>query len=355
MKQLIDVIESIMDDDATAIKSVSSNVSHQIIELLISNGIYYANKTNTREKTIQSGEIEIASYINDHLSFFSDSGLASVIIIDYNKVENFLKQLKLKSIEAPKITIIDPPDDMSVFGTLYTNELVIRTNYYCRSLTNIKVKKCSDWKGTVLFNVRNDNFGSFYETATFPKRLHDTIYINNGGEYTLQNCDLNCENLYLHGDNITFTNLTGNITNIEFYDPGLFDHKYGFGEEIFTLFDANYSYRHEQTNRDTVLRKTNRIIKLLSYFGNKNYSLPDSSPFKVIGKLGDILNITKIKNLESVKFRNNKYTLLFTKNINLAKQCQDIDKFKYMSNDFKKYPLEQTTDGFYTVIYESKI
>lgn len=345
--------EALLDTDLEITKNIEE---YSIISQLIDNGILYACE-KTKARFAVACQNEIASFKDGELSFFNDKAkVCSEVVIWYDLAKDFLKKHNIKSISAPQITIVEPKDDLSMFGTLRTRYLRIfepETN----TIKNMNVEKGRIVDYTFIKNsdIRFKRGGSdFCDSRQGLIMENSVIKIETFDKITFQNCDLNLGILNIHGEGVNFKSCRGDLASIEVYDPSLFDSE--FGKELFKIFDDRYEFWcwADKGGQKQELRKTNNIRKTLAFFGNKRYYCPNKSPYRIIGSLKDICDVSGFNKLYVLRFYSNNYAVNFTTNIYTAQRQQRIERFKYETNDHQQIAPEQTKDGYYVVIFNEK-
>ena len=135
------------------------------------------------------------------------------------------------------------------------------------------------------------------------------------------------------------------------YDPSLFDGV--LGKRIFQLFDPTYSFKHYINANMKKERKTNSIRKILAYFNSKKFFAPDDTPYKIVGSLKDIIDVSKFKDFYLMMLKDNNTTICITPDLDRARRIQNTERLHYTNNNQQAHQVEQTKDGFYVVIYKN--
>ena len=350
MRDIYDIYEGILDDDDVVTQKAEGAA---IVSQLISNGIYYAC-AEVKARFASACENQLATFKDGNLCFFNDSAkVATEVVIDYDKAKNFLKRINLKSIEAPHVAIFNTGSDFSMFGTINTRLLKIATPD--KTIKNLKVVRGRDWDSTVIKNADINYIRGGYDFCTSRMGIPEgcnTLMIDGYEKYTFQNSEIGLRFLSVRGEGVDFKNCKGELEEIKVYDPGLFYSE--CGKELIKLFDSNYKFAHYVNSNMKKERKTSSVQKIVAFFGNKKYFCPDSNPFKVIGKLKDICDVSGFKSLQVLEYQDNNYNIWLTKDKDAAQRWQRIDRFKYEDNYHHQFPLEQTTDGYYVIICSTK-
>lgn len=350
MRNLYNLLESILDDDDTV---VSKTIGASMVNELVENGIYYACK-KTKARFASACENEIASYNNGVLSFINnDIKLSSEVTIDYDKAKSFLSKNHIKSIEAPIVSIFNIiGDDYSFLGHIKTGQMKLYEPKV--SIKNLHVSPCSKIPFTVIQNadIRFRHGGAdFCNSRADLTSDYTFIKVETYEEAEFVNNTIDLNEINISGSDVTFKNCSGDLKNIELYDPSLFDGS--FGKRIFQLFDSTYSFWHFINTRIQKERKTNSIRKILAYFNNKNFFAPDKTPYRVIGSLKNIIDVSKFKDFYSMILKDNNTTIYITSNLDSARRLQSLERLHYTNNNRQMYNVEQTKDGYYVVIYKN--
>lgn len=353
MRSLYNILESILDVDDTITKNT---VEHAVVSQLFDNGIFYAcEKTKARFASVCQNEI--ASYSDGELSFFNDDAkICSEVVILYDRAKDFLKRINIKSISAPQITIVHPKDDLDMLGTLKTRYLRIY-NPASNTLKNLHTEKGRMVDYTFIKNSDLYFRRGGYDFCDSKQGLimdNSVIKVETFNKITFQSCDINLSILNIQGEGVDFKSCKGDLAGIEVYDPSLFDGD--FGKELFNIFDDTYEFTCwvDKGGQRQEIRKTNNLRKTLAFFGNKRYYCPNNSPYKIIGSLKEVCNVSGFNKFYYLKFYSNNYAVNFTTNMYTAQRQQRIDRFKYETNNHQQIAPEQTKDGFYCVIFSEK-
>lgn len=345
--------EALLDTDITITKNAEE---YSVVSQLVDNGIFYACE-KTKARFASACQNEIASYSDGELSFFNDQAkVCSEVVIWYDRAKDFLKRVNIKSISAPQITIVYPKDDLYMLGTLKTRYLRIY-NPVSNTLKNLHTEKGRIVDYTFIKNSDINFRRGGYDFCDSKQGLimeNSVIKIETFDKITFQNCVLNLSILNIQGEGVDFKSCKGDLAGIEVYDPSLFDGD--FGKELFNIFDNTYEFTCwvDKGGQRQEIRKTNNLRKTLAFFGNKRYYCPNNSPYKIIGSLKDVCDVSGFNKFYYLKFYSNNYAVDFTSRLTVAKQWQRIERFKYTTNNHQEIPLEKTKDGYYVVIYCEK-
>lgn len=345
MRSLYSILESIADDDDT---KINQSLGDAIIDQLIDNGIYYAkSKLSNNSVQYENGEL----YFYDH-----ESHLGSSVCIDCNKASKYLKAIK--AIHAPIVYFIDADALTIDLPKVYGSRVTIKDAP--RSIDNFEFEyeyigdKFVDWSG---YEVKEENFKSI----TFESNITKGVYIDSyHSNLHLVNCTFKGDNknvcmLNIHCDDVKFTNLKCDFRFVFMYDPSLFGSGCEMSAKLNKVFDSEYKFtmtgNMDKNNSLRVDRKTRNFDNIVAYFNNRKYKDPSDFPYKVIGKLSDVLDIKGLSNPSlGVQFRNNNVLVEFTKDINRARTIMKSDKVHYAidGKDMPNFP-EITKDKFFVV------
>ena len=350
MRSLYNILESILDDDDIVTGKV---IGASMVNELVENGIYYACK-KTKSHFASACDNEIASYNNGVLSFINNEiKLSSEVTIDYDKAKSFLSKNHIKSIEAPVVSIFNiNSDDYSFLGHIKTRQM--RLYEPKDSIKNLHVSPCSTIPFTVILNadIRFRRGGAEFCNSKADLTSDNTfIKVETYEEAEFVNSIIDLNEITISGEDVKFKNCSGDVKNIELYDPSLFDGV--FGKRIFQLFDPSHNFNHYINPNMKKERKTNSIRKILAYFNNKKFFAPDDTPYKIIGSLKNIIDVSKFKDFYIMMLRDNNNTICITPDLYKARRLQSIERLHYSNNNWQAHQVEQTKDGYYVVIYKN--
>lgn len=351
MRSLYTILESIADDDDI---KINQSLGDAIIDQLLDNGIYYAKGEYSESKYL--GE-NFVKYINGELYFYdNDSGYGCSVCIDCNKANNLLKTIK--AIHAPVVYFLHSDDATTDLPKVYGLRAVIKDAP--RSIDNFDFEyeyikdKFIDWSG-VRVNKGCFKQVSYYNTTTTGVHIEsyhsDLHLVNCNFKGDLKNtCTLN-----LRCEDVKFSNVKCNFGLTIIYDPSLFGSGYNMSTKLDKVFDLTYKFtvrgEMDKNNSIRVDRRTKNFDSIVAYFNNKKHKLPESFPYKVIGKLSDVLDIKGFSNPSlGIQLRNNNVLIEFTRVKTRAEYIMKSDKAHY-STDGYNLPnnCEMTNDGFYVV------
>lgn len=345
-----DISEGILDTDDDITSGASGDI---IINQLVDNGIFYAC-VKTKARFASACENEIASYKNDVLSFINDKiKLSSEVTIDYSKAKSFLSKHHIKSIEAPIVSIFNiDGDDYSFLGHIKTRQMKIHEP--AGSIKNLHVSPCSTVPFTV---IKNGDIRYRYGGADFCDSIADLtseytfIKVETYREIEFVNSIIDVNQVTISGEDVKFKNCSGDLRNIELYDPSLFDGM--LGKRIFQLFDPSHRFNHYINANMKKERSTNSLRKILAYFNNKKFFAPDDTPYKIVGSLKNIIDVSKFKDFYSMMLKDNNITIYITPDLDRARRVQNMERLHYSNNNWQAHQVEQTKDGYYVIVYKN--
>ena len=352
MRPLYSILESIADDDDI---KINQTLEDAVIDQLIDNGIYYANGEYNGGKTYLSENF--AKYVDGELYFYdNDSGYGSSVCIDCEKANNFLKTIK--AIHAPIVYFLKADSATTDLPKVYGLRATIKDA--SRSIDNFdfeyeRIKNhFIDWAGVVITKGCFKQV-SYYNTAAagvYIESYHSDLHLVNCNfkEDSKDICILN-----IHCDNVKFSNVKCNFKFVLIYDPILFGSGCDMSAKLDKVFDLTYKFTiigdMDKNNSIRVDRKTKNFDSIVAYFNNRKYKRPESFPYRVIGKLNDVLDIKGFNNPSlGIQLRNNNVFVEFTRDETRAEMLMKSDRAHY-STDGYYLPdhREKTKDGFYVV------
>ena len=351
MRSLYSILESIADDDDI---KINQSLGDAIIDQLIDSGIYYAKGEYNGSKYLSENFVK---YVDGELYFYDDdSGYGCSVCIDCRKANNSLKTIK--AIHAPIVYFLQSDEAITDLPKVYGLRAVIKDAP--KSIDNFDFKyehivdDFIDWSGVTI------NKGCFKQvahynvvtTGVYIESYHSSLHlVNCNFKGDLKNtCILN-----LHCEDVKFSNVKCDFHFASIYDPSLFGSGCDMSAKLDKVFDPIYKFtmigEMDKNNSIRVDRKTKNFDSIIAYFNNRKNKLPESFPYKVIGKLSDVLDVKGFSNSSlGIQLRNNNVLVEFTRVKSRADSIMKTDKAHY-STDGHNLPnnCEMTKDGFYVV------
>lgn len=351
MRSLYSILESIADDDDT---KINQSLGDAIIDQLIDNGIYYAKGEYNGSVYLSENFVK---YVDGELYFYDNgSGYGCSVCVDCRKANNLLKTIK--AIHAPIVYFLQADSATTDLPKVYGLRTIIKNA--SKSIDNFDFKyehvkdKFIDWSGVTV------NKGCFKQVSYYNK-ITTGVYIESyHSDLHLVNCNFEGDSkntciLNIRCDNLNFSNVKSNFGFIFLYDPSLFGSGCDMSTKLNKVFDPTYMFTMtgdiDKSNSILVDRKTRNFDSIVAYFNNKKYKHPESFPYKVIGKLSDVLDIKGFSNPSlGVQLRNNNVLVEFTRVKSRADSIINMDKAHYPTDDYYlPDSYEMTKDGFYVV------